>query len=384
VFLVVDGWSTVRGEFDELEPRIQALAGRGLTFGVHLVASAARWMDFRTQVKDLFGTRLELRLGDPMDSEIDRKVAVNVPKDRPGRGVAVSKHHVLTALPRLDGDPAPGTLGAGVTHLIQTVNAAWQGPAGPKLRLLPERVTLADVLADPRADAGRLLLGVDEAALAPIGLDVREEPHLYAFGDGGSGKSALLRAVAAEVRRLHTPQQAQIFAVDFRRSLLGEIPDEYLAGYFTTQEQAAGEIQGLADYLRGRLPGPDVTPEQLRNRSWWSGAEVYVVVDDYDLVATTTGNPLAPLVPLLAQAGDVGLHLVLARRSGGAGRAMYEPVLQALRDLAAPGVVLSGSPDEGPLVGGAKPTPAVPGRAQLVTRDAGRQVVQLAWTPPTL
>lgn len=384
VFLLVDGWSTVRGEFDELEPRIQALAGRGLTFGVHLVASAARWMDFRTQVKDLFGTRLELRLGDPMDSEIDRKVAVNVPKDRPGRGLAVSKHHVLTALPRLDGDARPDTLGTGVLHLVQAVNAAWHGPAGPKLRLLPERVALADVLADPRADAGRLLLGVDEAALAPIGIDVREEPHLYAFGDGGSGKSALLRSVAAEVRRLHTPQQAQVFAVDFRRSLLGEIPDAYLAGYFTTQEQAAGEIQGLAGYLRGRLPGPDVTPEQLRNRSWWSGAEVYVVVDDYDLVATTTGNPLAPLVPLLAQAGDVGLHLVLARRSGGAGRAMYEPVLQALRDLAAPGVVLSGSPDEGALVGGARPVPAVPGRAQLVTRDAGRQVVQLAWTPPTL
>lgn len=384
VFLLVDGWSTVRTEFDELEARIQALAGRGLTFGVHLIATAARWMDFRTQVKDLFGTRLELRLGDPMDSEIDRKVAVNVPKERPGRGLAVSKHHVLTALPRIDGDPSPDTLGAGVTHLVDAVNAAWQGPAAPKLRLLPEQVTLAQVHADPRADARRLLLGIDEAALAPVGVDVREEPHLYAFGDGGSGKSALLRAVAQEVRRLHTPQQAQIFAVDFRRSLLGEIPDEYLAGYFTTQEQAAGEIQGIADYLRGRLPGPDVTPEQLRNRSWWSGAEVYVLVDDYDLVATTTGNPLAPLVPLLAQAGDVGLHLVLARRSGGAGRALYEPVLQALRDLAAPGIVLSGSPDEGALVGGAKPVPGVPGRAQLVTRDEGRQVVQLAWTPPTL
>jgi S-DNA-T family DNA segregation ATPase FtsK/SpoIIIE len=384
VFLVVDGWSTVRADFDELEPRIQALAGRGLTFGVHLVASASRWMDFRTQVKDVFGTRLELRLGDPMDSEFDRKVAVNVPKERPGRGLAVSKHHVLTALPRVDADPDPGTLGAGVTHLIQAVNAAWQGPAGPKLRLLPDEITLDQVRADPRADARRLLLGIDEAALAPVGLAVAEEPHLYAFGDGGSGKSALLRAVTAEIRRLHTPQQAQIFAVDFRRSLLGEIPEEYLAGYFTTQDQAAAEIAGLADYLRGRLPGPDVTPEQLRSRSWWTGAEVYVVVDDYDLVSTTTGNPLQPLVPLLAQAGDVGLHLVLARRSGGAGRAMYEPVLQALRDLAAPGIVLSGSPDEGALIGGAKPVPGVPGRAQLVTRDDGRQVVQLAWTPPTL
>lgn len=127
-----------------------------------------------------------------------------------------------------------------------------------------------------------------------------------------------------------------------------------------------------------------MTPEQLRSRSWWTGAEVYVIVDDYDLVSTTTGNPLQPLVPLLAQAGDVGLHLVLARRSGGAGRAMYEPVLQALRDLAAPGIVMSGSPDEGALVGGAKPVPSVAGRAQLVTRDEGRQVVQLAWTPPTL
>ena len=40
----------------------------------------------------------------------------------------------------------------------------------------------------------------------------------------------------------------------------------------------------LATYLRGRLPGPDVTPDQLRSRSWWTGAEVFVLVDDYDLV----------------------------------------------------------------------------------------------------
>ena len=64
---MVDGWSTLRAEFDELEPEIQALAGRGLTFGLHLVATANRWMDFRTQVKDVFGTKLELRLGDPME-----------------------------------------------------------------------------------------------------------------------------------------------------------------------------------------------------------------------------------------------------------------------------------------------------------------------------
>lgn len=381
VFLVVDGWSTIRAEFDELEPEVQALAGRGLTFGLHLVATANRWMDFRTQVKDVFGTKLELRLGDPMDSEVDRKVAANVPAGRPGRGLTPTRHHVMVALPRVDANPDEASLGAGVDDLVRRIGEAWTGPAGPKLRLLPERIDLEQVRAMAGPASRDLLLGIDEAALGPVGIDPREDSHLYAFGDSGSGKSALLRAVAAEVRRLHTPQEAQVFAVDLRRSLLGEIPEEYLAGYLTTAEQTQQEISALADYLRGRLPGPDVTPEQLRARSWWSGAEVYVLVDDYDLVATSTGNPLTPLVPLLAQARDVGLHLVLTRRSGGASRAMFEPVLQALRDLAAPGLVLSGSPDEGPLIGSARPAQGVPGRAQLVTRERGRRVVQLAFEP---
>jgi S-DNA-T family DNA segregation ATPase FtsK/SpoIIIE len=111
---------------------------------------------------------------------------------------------------------------------------------------------------------------------------------------------------------------------------------------------------------------------------------VYVVVDDYDLVATSTSSPVQALQPLLAQARDVGLHLVVARRSGGASRALYEPVIQSLRDLAMPGLQLSGSPDEGPLIGNVRPTPAPPGRGRLVTRDRGVEVVQLAWREPAL
>ena len=382
IFLVVDGWSTIRAEFDELEPQIQALAGRGLTFGLHLLATATRWMDYRSQVKDVFGTRIELRMGDPMDSDVDRKVAVNVPKDRPGRGIVASKHHILSALPRIDSDPNAATLGAGVEHLVNTVNASWTGPSGPKLRLLPDEISLDDVRAQAPAGTRTIWLGVDEANLAPVGIDPMEEPHLYAFGDGGSGKSGLLRGYAREVMRQFTPAQAQFFAVDYRRSLLGEIPEEYLAGYLTTHDQAGGQLGDLATYLRGRLPGPDVTADQLRSRSWWSGAEVFVLVDDYDLVATSMGNPLAALAPLVAQAGDVGLHLVVARRSGGASRVLYEPVLQALRDTAAPGILLSGSSEEGQLIGTARPIPSVPGRAQLVTRERGREVIQVASTRP--
>jgi S-DNA-T family DNA segregation ATPase FtsK/SpoIIIE len=383
VFLVVDGWSTLRADFDDLEMEIQQLSTRGLTFGLHIVAATSRWADFRAAMRDMFGSRLELRLGDPLDSEIDRRIAASVPQNRPGRGLVSSKLHFLTALPRIDGDARPDTLGDGVDDLARRVSEAWTGPAGPKLRLLPERISLDDV----RAQAGEpasLLIGINEKELAPVSLDPDTEPHLLVFGDGQSGKSSILRGLAREIMRTRTPQQAQIVMVDYRRALLGEVPDEYLLNYLTAANQAQPALRDLATYLENRIPGPDVTPEQLRSRSWWTGAEVFVMVDDYDLVATQQSSPVAALQPLLAQARDVGLHVTVARRSGGASRALYEPVIQTLRDLAMPGLMLSGSPDEGPLLGNLRAAPAPPGRGRLVTRDRGVEVVQIAWTDPAL
>jgi len=110
-----------------------------------------------------------------------------------------------------------------------------------------------------------------------------------------------------------------------------------------------------------------------------------VLVDDYDLVVPAGGaavNPLLPLVEFLPQAKDVGLHLVVARRCGGAGRALFDPLLGRLRELAAPGLVMNGSPDEGALAGMVKPQVLPPGRAVLVDRRRGTRRVQLAWMSP--
>src|SRR5262249_18496966 len=74
-FLVVDGWYTLRQEFDELEQRVVSLASRGLSFGLHVVISATRWSEIRPSLRDLVGTKLELRLGDPMESEAGHRVA---------------------------------------------------------------------------------------------------------------------------------------------------------------------------------------------------------------------------------------------------------------------------------------------------------------------
>src|SRR5690606_2231959 len=80
---------------------------------------------------------------------------------------------------------------------------------------------------------------------------------------------------------------------------------------------AASTIEQVAAAVARRMPGEDITPEQLRNRSWWEGPDVYVLVDDYDMVATSKEHPMMPLFPFLAQAVEIGLHVIVTRRRGG-------------------------------------------------------------------
>lgn len=381
VFLLVDGWGTLRQEFEILEQRLQAIAARGLGFGVHIVVTANRWMEIRAALKDSIQTRVELRLGDPTDSEIDRKIAVNVPANSPGQALTSAKLHALTALPRIDGDQQPETLADGIENLVARMSEAWQGPRGPKLRLLPTMISLDEVRALAPADDPRILLGVEETQLAPFGLDLRNESHLFLYGDSDSGKSSFLRAIAHEIMRLYPSDKAKIFMVDYRRANLGEVPPEYLGAYLTSHDMATSGLQELTAFFQTRMPGPNVTPEELRNRSWWTGAEGFILIDDYDLVATSQGNPAAVLQGLLAQASDLGLHVVVARRSGGASRAAFDPILQRFADLGVTGILLSGSPEEGGLIGRVKPVPSEPGRAQVVSRDAGHFAAQLAYVP---
>lgn len=382
IFLVVDGWATLRADYEALEPAIQQIAARGLSFGVHVVLTASRWLDIRPNIKDLMGGRIELRLGDPSDSEVNRRAAANVTA-LPGRGLDAAGLQMLTALPRIDGDPASSTLVDGVEDLVAKISSAWQREPGPKLRLLPEHLALDELRAHPAADPNHLLLGIDEAELAPVGFDPAREQHLFLYGDSGSGKSSMLRGLTREIARRYAPGDARIFMIDYRRAHLGEIPEDYLGAYLTTADQAAAAVEQLVEFFRGRLPGPEVTAEQLRARNWWTGAEGFVMIDDYDLVATQQGNPAAPLAQLLAQAGDVGLHVIVTRRSGGASRAAYDPILQGMTDLGVTGVLLSGNPEEGQLIGKVKAIPSAPGRAQVISRDRGHQIVQLGYVPAT-
>ena len=383
VFLVVDGWLTLRNEFDDLEEAVTDLATRGLNYGVHVVVSCARWFDLRPSIRDLFNTKIELRLGDPNDSSfLNRRAATNVPENTPGRGINASGLHLLVALPRIDGRATADDLADGVAVLVARVAADWPLPHGaPPVRMLP---AIVDYNVLPRGEAGRALaFGVSERDLGPAYLWPTTDPHFLLFGDTESGKTNFLRVIAQRIVEAYRPDQARILLVDYRRTMLGAVPQDNLVGYGTNLPTTTAMIAEVAQSMRERLPGPEVTAEQLRERSWWHGMDLYVLVDDYDLVVGTAGNPLLPLMDYLPQARDIGLHLILARRSGGAGRALYDQVIQQLRDVGTPGLVLSGDREEGPLLGRVRPSVQPPGRGYLVGRRGDEQLVQLALLPPS-
>jgi S-DNA-T family DNA segregation ATPase FtsK/SpoIIIE len=109
---------------------------------------------------------------------------------------------------------------------------------------------------------------------------------------------------------------------------------------------------------------------------------VYLLVDDYDLVAGSPGNgTLNALVDLLPQAGDIGLHVVLARGAGGSSRLSSDPAIRRLHESNAPDLALSCPPNEMLLLNGTRPRQLPPGRAQLVTRRSAT-LLQVGWTPP--
>lgn len=384
VFLVIDGWQTLRNEFEGLEEIVSDIAARGLSYGVHVVAGCTRAFDLRMNVRDLFTSKVELRIGDPIDSLIDRKAAMSVPTGTPGRGLAMSGHQVLVALPRIDGRAEPDDLTDGLAALVDAITSAWPGTRAPRVRLLPGLVSAEELPAtdEVTGPAAGFAVGIHEKDLTPVRLNLAEDPHFFVLADTQCGKTAFLRQLAGRICRAYTPEQARIVLIDHRRGLLGEIPETHLLGNGTNDAHSRGLLAEVADALTKRLPGQDVTPEQLRARNWWQGPRIFVLVDDYDMVATHKEHPLMALLPLVAQGADIGLHVVLTRRTGGAGRGLFEPFLSRLREVGTAGLMMSGDRDEGPLLGGMRAQVLPPGRGWLVDRRGGKEFVQLAWQPP--
>ncbi len=199
VFVIVDGWLNFRQEFETLEPQITALAAQGLSYGVHVIVSANRWAEIRPALKDLLGTRFELRLGDPTESDVDRRVAVNVPAGRPGRGITRDKLHFLVGLPRIDASSRRG---------LGRCRHPGRGGEDPRCLARSHRTAGAPA-ARPAA--------LRAAAPAAPGTQARPHPDRRQRGRAGDGVPRLRRGAALRGLRRRRVRQDEHAARDRAR-----------------------------------------------------------------------------------------------------------------------------------------------------------------------
>ncbi|MBQ0984364.1 type VII secretion protein EccCa [Streptomyces sp. F63] len=381
VFLLIDGWGNFRSDYEGLEGAVLDIAARGLGYGIHLVITASRSMEVRAHLKDHLMNRLELRLGDTMDSELDRKAAANVPTGVPGRGLTPERLHFMAAVPRIDAINSDSDLSEATAAMVQETSRHWTGAGAPEVRLLPRELPAENLPAGSAHPERGVAFAIDENNLEPVFVDFDRDPFFLVFGESESGKSNLLRLLIRQLTERYDGDSCKLLVVDNRRALLDVTPATHLADYVPMSNTMDHHVEALADLMKRRTPPADVTARQLRDRSWWTGPSVYVVVDDYDLVSTSSGNPLAALTEMLPFARDVGVRFIIARSSAGASRATYESFMQRMMELGAQGVLLSGDPQEGDVLGGVRMRPMPPGRGFFVSRQRGNPLVQTGLMP---
>lgn len=383
VVLLVDGVGLLRQDFEELEEGFGELLQRGGGFGMHVVAATGRWNDLRAAQQNLIGTKVELRLNDPADSTIARKLNATIRPAQAGRVLTDESLFAQVALPLLEtpGEPAGSgdtqadtQVGDGVEALARLSAQAWAGPAAPPIRMLPGDLSFDD-LPDPLDEPDRLPFGLRQDTMSPALLDLDgRDQHLLVLGDSGSGRSTLLRTLVTALTDRHTTAELSLALYDVRGSVVDACPDdEYIGGLATNPVKALELSAAVAVELEKRTQALSDAPRG----TGVDGPRIVVVVDDEDILSSGGTDPLRPLLPYLPAARDLRLHVLLARPVAGASRALYDPVLQALRDTGASGFVMSGERAEGQLFPGVRAEHLPPGRGVLARRGERPVLVQV-------
>jgi type VII secretion protein EccCb len=381
VVLVIDGWATFATEFPQYVDHIVAL-GRQLGYGVHIVVSHTSYLQgFKQALKPLATERIELRLTDPGDSEMNRQLAKKVPKAVPGRGLTKPGHHLLIGVPEL-GERPDGVRVAtrDVGELIARVSGVQKAATVSRL---PESVPFEEVqrLAQPITRRTLVPFGLSEADLGPAYLDIADHPHAVAVGAPRSGRTNFLRVLCRSITSLYRPEEAQILVLDPRRTLLGVVQGAHLRDYAYTQTAIREAIRDLVAELESRQPPPGTTQEEMMTKKFYSGPEIFVVIDDAG-VWSSMDNPLMQLGPHVEGARDTGLHIFAATASANWNQvAIGSSVLGKLRASLAPVLIMDGRRDAGKIVADIYPEPQRPGKAIYFTRT-GTSGALIGWSAP--
>lgn len=448
-FLVIDGFGSYVEDFEESKQSFKTLLANGGRFGIHVVVTVESMMRLPMTLHEFFGSMIQLAIEDPTSAvgvpvEV-RSMIKTIPGDQPGRCIDVDRRLAARiVVPQLEPITHTGVANgmlvydygadytAGVKRFVDYMQRVHTDPTTGEVRGAPRLEPAPTVIDHGRlaevynqmlyrkavaAGGGRELDATEFASWwqevpakdkhLPLGVSTQDlriveipddfSPHLLVLGATKSGRTSTLRGLINAIVHQYSPDQAQIVIIESKYQFLTE-QDElakrgYLAAYAGDKASTAAAVAKVVDMIAGRAPTMEhnLTPQVIRERSWWSGPEVFVIVDDINAHFTSgfamQAAPLDPLYELLEGRPDLGFHLYAASAAQGfASLRMTMRPYKALEAQSAPVLLLSGPVSEGSLwTGGTgiKFTSRRPGQGMLVeTSTMSTEVIQTALAQP--
>lgn len=249
--IVVDEFAALVKEIPEFVEGVVDIAARGRSLGLRLVLATQRPAGvINDRIRANVGVRIALRVNDEADSAdvLDARVAAHIPRSLPGRAFLKVHRDLSEFQSAYVGAPArvPGTVGIeavrlwsqsspveamkthGPTALDAVVDSAqkvmrlgrWALPHVPWLPAVADLVSVGE-LADRVSEVGEgsVLLGLAdlpaEQAQRAVAFDLARHRSLLVFGTSRSGKTTVLRTIAAGLIETMGPDEVEIYGLDF-------------------------------------------------------------------------------------------------------------------------------------------------------------------------
>lgn len=349
--VVIDNYANFMDTVSENElitNTIMRVAQDGGNLGIHLIVTANNSTTIRFAVSSNIMLAIALHLVEAGEStSIVGRTEDLQPLVLPGRGL-------LRGSPVLEcqiATPIDGATDAARSQalriLINEMAQAWHGSVPLPIHTMPEMVPLSMLLdldaktpysADAalkttrNAAARRLLppIGVRADDLTRFGLDLRSGPHFLVAGSGRSGRSTLLRTIAATLALTFAIHECELYLLDSRRLSLASLCQlPHVKGYSTEATEALALLRTIEARLAERAKQPETRSPETEPR-------IVVLLDDlwdtYDEALSDVSKEL--IAKLVRDGRTYPLHFILAGKSGDwASKAWSEPI-KTLKDVA--------------------------------------------------
>lgn len=255
--LVVDEFATLIKELPAFVDGVVDLAQRGRSLGIHVILATQRPAGaINDAIRANTNLRVALRVADEADSEdvIGIRAAAHIPRTIPGRAYARKGHAEVDEIQcafggstrvagnrsaqvwdRASAAPAGGEEGSDPTQLEQLVAAVRAAaeseghpvPRRPWLPPLPDAISLDGLEREGGGDPGTAAIGLtdlpEQQRREVVTFDPGRDGGMLVFGTGRSGKTTVLRTIAAALATSTSADRVHLYAIDYAGPALGAL-----------------------------------------------------------------------------------------------------------------------------------------------------------------